>query len=314
VSGLTNHCRERNVAHPNILTEAGRAMTAHHAVLITNVIDVDPADQAPSFQLPDTDEHPLLQALLESKRQLNMNNAAAVARKSRQLLNELQQDFINNHTTLEQRAQGEGTYALITEQARDFLRHSGEDSGLLDELNERLARKYFCNYSLFQSMPDAWAIDQIFPILPLHRLNEEPDQRGIIEDITCDSDGRINLYVDAKGIEHSLPLHAPRPGEPYLLGFFLVGAYQEILGDMHNLFGDTHSINVRLDSSGKVLLEEPLAGDNVGDLLRYVHFDPENLIASLRLQLQASQASESEQQQMLAELTEGMHGYSYFED
>ena len=184
----------------------------------------------------------------------------------------------------------------------------------MSELNEKLASKYFCNFSLFQSLPDVWAIKQIFPIAPIHRLLERPTQRVVIEDITCDSDGRIDQYVDDEGVESSLPLHQVKSGEPYLIGMFLVGAYQEILGDMHNLFGDTDSIDVSLTSDGDYQLSNPLQGDTVDSVLRYVHFDVKELLARYQQKLASSEIEDGQRKRYLEELENGLHGYTYLEE
>jgi len=185
---------------------------------------------------------------------------------------------------------------------------------LLDELNERLADKVFCNFSLFQSMPDAWAIDQVFPVMPLQRLNEEPTRRGVIQDLTCDSDGRIDAYIDHQSLETTLRLHATTPGESYLIGIFLVGAYQEILGDMHNLFGDTHSVNVELDGHGGYRLVDPMHGDGADDMLRYVHINPEELERAYRKKLIEAQLPADRRKQFESELMAGLVSYTYLEE
>jgi arginine decarboxylase len=185
---------------------------------------------------------------------------------------------------------------------------------ILERVNEKLADKYFVNFSLFQSIPDVWAIDQIFPVMPLQRLNEQPVRRVVLEDITCDSDGRIDDYVDSEGLETSLPLHSIEPDEEYLLGIFLVGAYQEILGDMHNLFGDTDSVNVELRQDGSYQYSQPLQGDTVDNVLRYVHFNPDDLLAQYRAKLDVTDLNEAQQQLYWNELSAGLHGYTYLED
>jgi arginine decarboxylase len=184
----------------------------------------------------------------------------------------------------------------------------------LDELNERLADKVFCNFSVFQSMPDGWAIDQIFPVMPLQRLDEEPARRAVIQDLTCDSDGRIGAYIDCQSIEKTMPIHGLRPGESYLIGIFMVGAYQEILGDMHNLFGDTHSVNVEVGDDGHYRFVQPVHGDGVDDLLRYVHIDPEELERAYRKKLKEAQLTQAERKLYESELIAGLNGYSYLEE
>jgi arginine decarboxylase len=216
---------------------------------------------------------------------------------------------------LAQRARAEAIYLAISRKVQALLRQSQRlHHEVLERVNEKLADKYFVNFSLFQSIPDVWAIDQIFPVMPLHRLNEPPLRRVVLEDITCDSDGRIDDYVDSEGIETSLPLHAIRLDEEYLLGIFLVGAYQEILGDMHNLFGDTDSINVMLKADGSYQYSQPLQGDTVDSVLRYVHFNPDELLEQYRAKLELAELSETQQQQYWDELGAGLHGYTYLED
>jgi arginine decarboxylase len=183
-----------------------------------------------------------------------------------------------------------------------------------DELNEKLADKLFVNFSLFQSMPDAWGIDQLFPVMPLERMNESLEHRAIIQDITCDSDGALKSYADGNGIESSLPLPIYKEDEQYLLGMFMVGAYQEILGDLHNLFGDTDSVHVELNSDGSYKLTNAIKGDTVADVLRYVQFDAEKLLQSYQNQLATSKFSAEQQASMLDELKAGVYGYTYFED
>jgi arginine decarboxylase len=190
----------------------------------------------------------------------------------------------------------------------------GVHNEILDELNEKLADKLFCNFSLFQSLPDAWAIDQIFPVLPLSQLNEQPERRVILQDITCDSDGKIERYVDGEGIEPTLPLPHYNNGSPHLIGIFMVGAYQEILGDMHNLFGDPHSVHVELNAAGGYEFVNPLDGDTVSDMLRYVDFDPKDILTAYRSKLAASPLARATQKQYLEELTLGLSGYSYLEE
>jgi arginine decarboxylase len=184
---------------------------------------------------------------------------------------------------------------------------------ILDELSERLADKFFVNFSLFQSLPDAWGIDQVFPVLPLSGLDNADERRAVVLDITCDSDGTIDQYVDGQGIETTLPVPAWNPDEPYLMGFFLVGAYQEILGDMHNLFGDTHSVVVNVDESGQANIDYINEGDTVEDMMRYVHIDMD-LIRQNYKELVTAKVPAQEQQSVLEELEQGLMGYTYLED
>jgi arginine decarboxylase len=222
--------------------------------------------------------------------------------------------YIHGLLTIEGRAQAEQLYSAISWRVKALLNPSAKaNREVVDDLNEKLADKYFGNLSIFQSMPDVWAIDQIFPIVPLHRLAEPPTRRAVLEDITCDSDGRVDYYVDEAGIDSTLPLHERRAGEPYLVGIFLVGAYQEILGDIHNLFGDTDSVHVEVDAGGAYRLLEPRKGDTVEAVLRYVGFAPDELLRSYRAKMAASAVPEGQRSAWLAELHAGMSGYTYLE-
>lgn len=312
VHTIWENCTSQKQPHPKLISESGRALTAHHAVLITNVIDHDthgepqviPAAAGPS----------ILQDLAQCLAGISEKPAVESYHDAVHWLSEAQTMYIHGVITLKQRAAAESLYQAICKNVRSILKpglHAHRE--ILDELNEKLADKYFCNFSLFQSIPDAWAIQQVFPIVPLHRLNEEPTRRGLIQDLTCDSDGRIDYYVNEEGVESTLPLHAFTPGEEYLLGIFMVGAYQEILGDMHNLFGDTDSVNVHVNQDGSYHLEEQLKGDTVDSVLRYVHFDSQELAAKFTEKLKQCKLNETERQQYRHELMEGLRGYTYLE-
>lgn len=307
-------CAAEGLPHPDIITESGRAMTAHHAVLITNVIDVE---QVPGNGIaPAGDDEPLIiQDLWQALASLSSRSALETYHDAVHWLSEAQAMYTHGVLTLEQRARIEHLYFAICREVRPLLQATTRaQREAVDELNEKLADKYFCNISVFQSIPDVWAIDQIFPIVPLHRLDERPDRRVVIQDLTCDSDGRIDHYVDREGVEATLPLHAIQPGKPYLLGIFMVGAYQEILGDMHNLFGDTDSVNVELLPDGSHRLTQPQRGDTVESVLRYVHFNAEDLLAAYRAKIAAAQFDAERREAALRELEEGLKGYTYLED
>jgi arginine decarboxylase len=231
------------------------------------------------------------------------------------LVGKIHEAFNEGNLSIAEKALGEDIYYAICHnvQARLSL-HNRSERELLDELNEKLSDKLFCNFSLFQSIPDAWAIGQIFPIMPLQGLLEKPTQRAVLQDITCDSDGRLDKYVDGKGIESSLPLPPFHSNQQYCLGIFLVGAYQEILGDMHNLFGDTDSVHVELDPSGQWQLVEPLLGDRVDSVLRTVHFDPQQLMQSYKQQLENCDISPQQRRSYLDMLASGLIGYTYLEE
>lgn len=315
VRSFAEVCAESDLPHPHVITECGRAMTAHHAVFITNVTDVEPA---PGEEIPEPareDEPLLIQDLWRMLEELDKQHSATEAyHNAVYWLSEVHGMFSHGVLSLAERARAEKLYFALCHRVRKRLQPSSRSQReILDELNEKLADKYFCNFSLFQSAPDAWAIEQLFPIVPLQRLHEYPARRAILQDLTCDSDGKFERYVDAEGLETSLPVHALHPGEEYLLGFFLVGAYQEILGDMHNLFGDTHAINVEIAPDGNYRLVEPELGDTVQDMLRYVHFDVDNLRDRYRHKLQAAELPVAEQLAYLDELQAGLQGYTYLE-
>ncbi|MBM3202849.1 biosynthetic arginine decarboxylase, partial [Candidatus Woesearchaeota archaeon] len=277
-----------NLAPPHLITESGRAISAHHAVLITDVIDVEQV--AEDTRLPTLSSARPVLDLAGLLADLPTEPVLGVYHDAQFDLNEARALYARGQLNLTDLAEAERLHAALSHQVRrrlDVRLRSHRE--VLDELNERLADKVFCNFSLFQSMPDAWAIEQIFPVMPLQRLHEEPSRRAVIQDLTCDSDGRIEAYIDRQSIEPTLPLHDTRPGERYLIGVFLVGAYQEILGDMHNLFGDTHSINVELDGTGGYRLVAPHPGDGTDDLLRYVHIDPQELERAYRKKLLEAQ-------------------------
>lgn len=314
VHTLWEICREHELPHPNIISESGRALTAHHAVLITNVIDVDRVPEADRAQPPADDDPLILHDLWRNLQQVASRSPVESYHDAYYWLTEAQTMYTHGILTLEQRAAAEVLYQATCR--RVFARLDPRQRAhreLLDELNEKLADKLFCNFSIFQSMPDIWAIDQIFPVLPLTRLDEEPTSRNVLQDLTCDSDGTIDGYVDREGVETTLPLPPYRDGEEYLLGVFMVGAYQEILGDMHNLFGDTDSVNVELTDDG-YRLSGAQGGDTVESVLRYVHFDAEDLMAEYRRRVAQAAMPEDERATALEELEAGLRGYTYLED
>jgi len=313
VRSFSEICAEYDLPHPHLVSESGRAMSAHHAVLITNVTDIETVPNDAGAGLS-SQSKPLLD-LAECLRRLPTESVLGVYHEAQFDLAEARAMFIQGQLRLTELAEAERLNAAICHgvQRRLDVRLRAHRE-LIDELNERLADKIFCNFSLFQSMPDAWAINQIFPVMPLQRLNEEPTRRGIIQDLTCDSDGRIDAYIDQQSLESTLRMHPIQPGEPYLFGIFLVGAYQEILGDMHNLFGDTHSVNVELDGQGGYRLIDPMHGDGADDMLRYVHIDPEELERAYRKKLLEARLPPEQRKLYESELMAGLSGYTYLEE
>ncbi|HRE32370.1 MAG TPA: biosynthetic arginine decarboxylase, partial [Candidatus Berkiella sp.] len=305
-------CEKNNLTTPNIITESGRALTAHHAVLITQVIDTDNLFRPHELAPPDDQAPVLVQDLWQLQQSLDNAPLIESYYDSVGLLTKVHEAFNEGKIEIAQKALAEDIYYRICYQVRGKLSAQNRSQReLLDELNEKLADKLFCNFSLFQSIPDAWAIQQIFPIMPLEGLLEKPTQRVVLQDLTCDSDGRINYYVDGQGIESSLPLPPCHASKSHCLGIFLVGAYQEILGDMHNLFGDTDSVHVELDAQGKVALVEPVLGDRVDSVLRMVHYEPQQLMYSYKQQLENAAILPEERRMYLDMLASGLIGYTY---
>ena len=312
VGMLKEFCDRQALPHPHIFSESGRALTAHHAVLVVQVTDVErPNDALP--QLPADIEQPeSLQALFEL---LGPNDPEMVAEtywRATHFVGEVAAQYSAGKLSLVQKALAEQAYAAICRRLHEQLKaRQRSHRQVLDELNDKLADKYICNFSVFQSLPDTWAIEQILPILPLHRLDEQPTRRAVLQDLTCDSDGKIRQYVDEQSIETSLPVHELRDGEDYLLGVFLVGAYQEILGDMHNLFGDTDSVNVYQRGDGSVFHAGIETHDTIEDLLRYVHLEPSELMSLYRDKVAGAHLTARERTRYLDILRLGLTRSSY---
>ena len=317
VSGIATACREHDLPEPDIITESGRALTAHHAMLITNVTDAETIPVTKP-QAPGEDAPAVLHELWDILGNTKARPALECYHDAANEITEAHSLYASGALSLSQRAQAEQNFHAICRQLMPLLDTSVRPQReLLDELRHTLAHKYFCNLSLFQSLPDVWGIGQIFPILPIHRLHEQPLERATLCDLTCDSDGQISQYVDGAGIEASLPVHALTSQQPYLLGFCMIGAYQEILGDMHNLFGDTDAVDVELfdDEYGQTnwRLVDPEHGDRADELLRYVHLAPEALQATYDAKLTCIEDS-SLRAQLRSELSTGLTAYTYLGD
>lgn len=317
VNVLTDICNEYEQPMPRIISESGRYLTAHHAVLITDVIGTEayqPEDiQAPAEESPQL-LHNMWHSWSEISGRADQRALIEIYHDSQSDLQEAHSLFALGQLTLAERAWAEQANLRVCHEVQGLLSAKNRyHRPIIDELNEKLADKFFVNFSLFQSLPDAWGIDQVFPVLPLSGLDKAPERRAVMLDITCDSDGIVDQYVDGQGIETTLPVPAWSADSPYLIGFFLVGAYQEILGDMHNLFGDTNSAVVRIEDNGVTNIESVLAGDTVADVLRYVNLDA---VAFMRTyeELVNLHIAEGERAQILEELQLGLKGYTYLED
>ncbi len=313
VQPLAELCAARGLAPPCIVTEAGRAMTAHHAVLVSNVSEVEPAPRG-ALHAPAAPAAAVLRHLHALHAELDRRPATEIYLEAQQHHAEGLALFALGQLDLAQRAQLDDLFHALAHALRSRLDpHERAQRTLLDELDEKLVDKYFVNFSVFESIPDVWAIDQIFPIVPLEGLDARPTRRGVIADLTCDSDGRIDHYVDAGGVDVSLPLHAPTPHAPYLLGIFLVGAYQETLGDIHNLFGDTDAVNVCIGADGGIALSHLRRGDSAALMLEYVGYDLAALQDSYAARLAASGLDAAAAAPLLAELQAGIRGYTYLD-
>ncbi|QEE26221.1 biosynthetic arginine decarboxylase [Rhodanobacter glycinis] len=310
VQSLAEAVEAEGLAAPHILTEAGRAMTAHHAVLVVNVSEVEPVPDG-AIPAPRDDEPLALRHLREVHAELDQRPPLELYHEAQHHLHEGQTLYALGQLSLADRAKLDEMYYAIANAVRARLTPvERAHRQALDELDEKLVDKYFVNFSVFESVPDIWAIDQIFPIAPIARLDEEPTRRGVIVDLTCDSDGRIDHYVDAEGVDVSLPLHALKDGESYRLGIFMVGAYQETLGDIHNLFGDTDAVNVRVDGDGYTFAHTR-RGDTTDLMLDYVGYDLAALRSSYRERIASAGVTGDEAAQLYDALDGGLTAYTY---
>jgi len=308
---LKRVCDEQGLPMPEVFSESGRALTAHHAVLVTNVIDCEPAPGDGPIPAAPADEVPEIATMRELLED-GERPASEVYHDAAYGLAEVQARFARGMLPLADRARAEALYFALCQ--RLLAQPEALPAEIHAELTDKLADKVFCNFSVFQSIPDTWAIQQIFPIMPLHRLDEPPTRRAVLQDLTCDSDGHVEYYVEREGTHTTLALHPWRQGEPYYLGVFLVGAYQEILGDLHNLFGDTDTVNIELTPDGGYRLVDPERGDTVDELLSYVHFAPDDLRRAFRAKIDALGLRGEAAGRLLAELEHGLTGYTYLED
>ncbi len=312
VDMLREFCDRQEIPHPHIFSESGRAMTAHHAVLLVQVTDVEKHNDAVPEIDPAVEQPEVLQVLIELLGDSDPEMVAETYWRATHYISEVAAQYSAGKLSLAQKALAEQCYFAICRRLHNQLKaRQRSHRAVLDELNDKLADKYICNFSVFQSLPDTWAIEQILPILPLNRLDEEPLRRAVLQDLTCDSDGKIKQYVDEQSIETSLPVHELREGEDYVLGIFLVGAYQEILGDMHNLFGDTDSVNIYQNDDGSFYHAGIETHDTIEDMLRYVHLSPEELMTHYRDKVASADISSRERSQFLDALRLGLTRSSY---
>jgi arginine decarboxylase len=312
-----NVCDEAGVPHPTIITESGRAIAAYHSALVFNVLGVAGlGEEEVPQELPNDPEQPVID-LQETLRSVNSRNLLEAYHDAQQALDSALNLFSLGYLPLNQRCIAENLFWAICRKVQKMSRELDFFPEELEGLDAMLSDTYFCNFSLFQSMPDSWAIKQLFPIMPIHRLNEKPGRHAVLGDITCDSDGKVDQFIDRRDVKRTLALHEFN-GSDYYLGAFLVGAYQEILGDLHNLFGDTNAVHVRLSPSGEVILDEVIKGDTVREVLDYVQFKTDSLVARLRKDVETAvregRLGYEESGRLVRYYEEGLHGYTYLED
>ena len=307
---------KNDIPHPNLITESGRSLAAHHSVLVIDVLETASLPEMPEeFEAKETD-HQLVKDLYEIWDNLNTRNMLEDWHDAEQIRDEALELFSHGIVDLKTRAEIESMYWSVCHEINMLAKQIKHVPEELRGLDKRLADKYFCNFSLFQSLPDSWAIDQLFPIVPIQRLDEKPSRNATLQDITCDSDGKIANFVTGGHIGHVLPVHPLKRNEPYYLGVFLVGAYQEILGDMHNLFGDTNAVHISV-KDGKYHIDQIFDGETVEDVLDYVQYNPKKLVRQLETWVTKSvkqgKISLEEGKHFLSNYRSGLYGYTYLE-
>jgi arginine decarboxylase len=314
VYALAEACREHELPMPHIISESGRALTAHHALLLVNVIDLETQIAEVPASIPE-EMHPLVHDLFETYQEVDARSVREVYHDTTFAKEQMRTLYNSGVLGLEGRAYAERLYLGIMNRVKELMEREPEEfEDILPELEGVLIDRYFCNFSLFQSLPDSWAIDQLFPIMPIHRLTERPTRRGTLQDVTCDSDGKIDQFIGWRTTQPSLELHPFSHDHPYILGIFLTGAYQEILGDLHNLFGDTNAVHLFLTEDGGYEVGGIVHGDTVTEVLEYVQFDPQKLVATFRKKVRNARGlSRSDANAFIADYIAGLAGYTYLE-
>ncbi|MDE5885962.1 MAG: biosynthetic arginine decarboxylase [Muribaculaceae bacterium] len=316
VSALVDVCVKNNLPQPNIITESGRSLTAHHSVLIIEVLETTHLPIWNDNETVGENDHELAKELYNIWDRINPTTMFEDWHDALQIREEALDLFSLGLLDLRTRAQIEKLFWSVARDVNDLTRSMKHPPEELKKVDRMLPEKYFCNFSLFQSLPDSWAIDQVFPIMPISRLDEKPTRRCTIQDITCDSDGKINRFVSPQGMSYSLPVHALKANDKYYIGVFLVGAYQEILGDLHNLFGDTCAVHISVDKDGYEI-EQVIDGEPVTDVLDYVEYNPKKLVRNLEAWVSKSMKqgviTAEEGRQFLNNYRSGLYGITYLE-
>ncbi len=313
---LKEICDADNVPHPHIVSESGRAVTAHHSVLVVNVLGVTEFDTNVPKEIKQPTA-PLVKNLWETYQSVSPKTLLESYHDALEYKDQVLQLFNLGHLSLEHRVLCENLFWAVCDKVLHLVRSQPHMPEELEGLEKALSDTYFCNFSMFQSLPDAWAVDQLFPICPIHRLNEEPTRRATLADITCDSDGKIDSFIDLRDVKHVLELHPKEDGQDYYLGMFLVGAYQEILGDLHNLFGDTNTVHVQLGPDGDYDVKDVVAGDTVSEVLGFVDYSPSDLLGRLRANVEVALRKKlltiEESRNLINRFRQGMIGYTYLD-
>jgi len=316
VEVISQICDKAGIAHPNLVSESGRAIVAYYSVLVFNILDVTTAQtsEAPP-PMPEKAPQNLLN-LIEVNKVVSKKNLQECFNDAMYYRDQMRAQFFYGSATLRERGLAEAWFWHILTRISKLIAELDDIPEDLRELSSTLVDFYYGNFSLFQSLPDSWAIDQLFPVMPIHRLDEKPKQRAVLADITCDCDGKIDRFIDKEDVAKVLPLHELKADEPYYVAVFLVGAYQETLGDLHNLLGDTNVVGVHLEK-GKPVYTHEVEGDTVADVLTYVEFDPKELVTRFRTFAEKAVAegriSPKERREILDLYREGLAGYTYFE-
>ena len=307
---------KNELPHPNLITESGRSLTAHHSVLVIDVLETASLPEMPEEFEAKPDDHKLVKDLYDIWDNLSSRSMLEDWHDAEQIREEALELFSHGIVDLKTRAEIERMYWSVAHEINVLAKNIKHVPEELKNLDKLLADKYFCNFSLFQSLPDSWAIDQLFPIVPIQRLNERPTRNATLQDITCDSDGKIANFVAEGHTSHVLPIHSLKKNESYYLGIFLVGAYQEILGDMHNLFGDTNAVHISV-KDGKYNIDQIIDGETVEEVLDYVQYNPKKLVRQLETWVTKSvkegKISLEEGKEFLDTYRSGLYGYTYLE-
>jgi len=315
VTAVQEACEVAGIQHPDILSESGRALVAHHSVLVFNILDVNEVLAGQSPPRVEKDEHPVIHQLVETWRSVSRKNFQEAYHDALQLKEQATSLFNVGLLDLRGRARVEQLFWGCCEAILKIIRELDYVPDDLEGLEKGLADTYYGNFSVCQSAPDHWAVKQLFPTMPLHRLNERPSRRGVIADLTCDSDGKMDQFIELRDVKNSLELH-PFNGDEYYIGVFLVGAYQEILGDLHNLFGDTNAVHIALDETG-YRIAHVVEGDSVTEVLGYVQYQRQYLVQRVRQAneeaLRRGLLTFEESALLMRRFEDGLSGYTYLE-